>query len=72
MARQSMKLPKDQALEPADVPPSATGDDDVEGHGFPVTAPPSPVIGRGTGHGGEAIPTEDDTDDVKGINSLRS
>jgi hypothetical protein len=68
MVRQRMKLPKDQAVEPEDVRPSATGtgDDDVEGHGFPVTAPPSPVIGRGTGHGGEATPTEDDATDVKG------
>ncbi len=67
MVRQRMKLPKDQALEPADVGPSATGtEDDVEGHGFPVTAPPNPVIGRGTGHGGEATPTEEDATDVKG------
>jgi hypothetical protein len=67
MVRQRTKLPKDQAFEPADVRPSASGtDDDVEGHGFPVTAPPNPVMGRGTGHGGEAVPTEHDTDDVEG------
>lgn len=64
MVRQRTKLPKDQAVEPEGVRPSATGDDDVEGHGFPVTAPPSPVIGRGTGHGGELTPAADDADDA--------
>ena len=31
----------------------------------PLTPPPSVVI-RGTGHGGENIPTVDDEDDVEG------
>jgi hypothetical protein len=68
MVRRAMKLPKDQILEPEDrtVPTGTTGDD-VEGHGMPLTAPPGLASRRGTGHGGEAIPTDDDDeDDVEG------
>ena len=61
MTRRTMRLPKDQILEPEDrTNADGTGNDDVEGHGMPLTPPPS-VTMRGTpGHGGEAIPTQDD------------
>ncbi len=65
--RRAMKLPKDQIVDPEDrTGTSGTADDDVEGHGFPVTPPPALASRRGTGHGGEAIPTVDDEDDVEG------
>lgn len=61
-------LPKDGLTAP-DGPsrpwPSAT-EDDVEGHGLPLTAPPS-FGSRHPGHGGENIPSPaDDEDDVEG------
>ena len=66
MVRRAMKLPKDQILEPEDRNGPTGTSDDVEGHGMPLTAPPSLASRRGTGHGGEAIPTVDDEDDVEG------
>ena len=33
--------------------------DDVQGHGLPLPAPPAGILNR-TGHGGEALPTDDD------------
>ncbi len=67
MVRRAMRLPKDQIVEPEDrTHPTGTADDDVEGHGFPVTAPPSLASRRGSGHGGEATPTVDDEDAVEG------
>ena len=65
MVRRAMRLPKDQIVEPEDRT-GPTDDNDVEGHGFPVTAPPSLASRRGSGHGGEATPTVDDEDDVEG------
>ena len=38
------------------------GDDDVTGHGFPVTAPPTEFSKRGPSSGGELTPTDDDKD----------
>ena len=65
MVRRSMRLPKDQILDPEDrTGPGGTPGDDVEGHGMPLTAPPS-LDPRTPGHGGEATPTVDD-DDVEG------
>ena len=68
MARRGMRLPKDQILEPEDrTGPTGTTGDDVEGHGMPLTPPPSLTSRRSTGHGGDAIPTiDDDEDDVEG------
>jgi hypothetical protein len=66
MVRRAIRLPKEQILQPEDrTDPSGTTDD-VEGHGFPLTPPPGLASRRGTGHGGEAIPTADDEDDVEG------
>lgn len=59
-----IKLPKDGLVEPESG--ARQGDfigDDVEGHGLPTTAPPSGLAPRTPGHGGEAIPDEDDVKD---------
>jgi hypothetical protein len=60
------KLPKDSLVEPEQGTPP--GDEfidgqDVEGHGLPITAPPSFDPGRGTQHGGEAVPSSDESDE---------
>jgi hypothetical protein len=60
------KLPKEQLVEPEQG--SREGDafidgQDVEGHGLPITAPPSFDVQRRTQHGGEILPT--DTDDTE-------
>jgi len=66
------KLPK-EALEPDGVrndvknDPSFVDSGDVEGHGLPLTPPPSFGPQRTPGHGGENIPSPvDDEDDVEG------
>jgi hypothetical protein len=56
-------LPKD-GLSPEDA--RFIDENDTEGHGLPVTAPPS-FGSRQPGHGGENIPSPvDDEDDVEG------
>jgi hypothetical protein len=59
-----IKLPKDSLVEPEQGrgPGEALVDEgDVEGHGLPVTAPPS--LGQQVpGHGGEITPTDVDED----------
>jgi hypothetical protein len=66
------KLPK-EALEPDGVRNDQKNDasfvdsGDVEGHGLPLTPPPSFGPQRTPGHGGENIPSPvDDEDDVEG------
>jgi hypothetical protein len=60
-----IKLPKDSLVEPEEERQGSDGfidEGDVEGHGLPVTAPPS--VGQNLpGHGGEISPTDVDTDD---------
>ncbi len=57
-----IKLPKEGLIEPEEGTRGGDGfidENDVEGHGLPVTAPPS--IGQhGPGHGGEVTPTDSD------------
>jgi hypothetical protein len=64
------KLPKEALVEPdgrARGGEELIGSDDVEGHGLPLTPPPSFGPSRTPGHGGENIPTPiDDEDDVEG------
>jgi hypothetical protein len=64
MAKTKFSLPKDGVVEPEGA--RLIDDTDVEGHGLPITAPPS--LGKRTpGHGGENIPMPmDDGDDVEG------
>jgi hypothetical protein len=67
MARRAMRLPKDQLVAPEDrTGTGSSSDDDVEGHGMPLTPPPSLTLRGGPGHGGEAVPSLDDGDDVEG------
>ena len=63
------QLPKDGVAEPEGLrsPVVDDGANDVEGHGLPLTPPPSFSGSRRPGHGGENIPSPvDDDDDVEG------
>lgn len=72
MSKRRFSLPKEGLVEPDGRVPNRNGDgQDVEGHGLPITAPPS-LGQRGPGHGGENIPSPgDDGDDVEGHFSHR-
>lgn len=66
MAKQRYQLPKEGLTDPEGRARSAVEGDDVEGHGIPLTPPPS-IGGSRPGHGGENIPTPvEDEDDVEG------
>jgi hypothetical protein len=61
-----IKLPKDSLIEPEESsgPEGFIDEGDVEGHGIPVTAPPS--LGQQLpGHGGELTPTDADEDQAE-------
>jgi hypothetical protein len=64
----NIRLPKEGLVEPEGGARRITGEaEDVEGHGLPITAPPSFGARRSPGHGGENIPSPmDDEDDVEG------
>ena len=60
-----IRLPKDSLVEPEQgrqEPDAFIDEGDVEGHGLPLTAPPS-LGQRLPGHGGELTPTDVDSDD---------
>ena len=57
-------LPKDGVVEPQEA--GLIDENDAEGHGLPLTAPPSFLGSRQPGHGGENIPSPVDDDDVEG------
>lgn len=61
-----IKLPKDSLVEPEESrgPEGFVDEGDVEGHGIPVTAPPS-LGGQLPGHGGELTPTDADEDQAE-------
>jgi hypothetical protein len=59
MSDKKFRLPKDSAVEPEGVSARLIDDNDVEGHGLPVTPPPA-MPHRSPGHGGENIPTVED------------
>lgn len=66
MTNKKMRLPKDAAVDPEGAKSSLIDTNDVEGHGLPLTPPPS-FGQKGPGHGGENIPSPvDDEDDVEG------
>lgn len=57
MDSKHMKRPPEGLVEPEEARARAIPDtEDVEGHGLPITAPPS----IGLGHGGEIVATDDD------------
>ncbi len=62
MADKRIQLPKEGLVQPRRTPGEQFLDvgNDVEGHGFPLPAPPADFMKRGTGHGGEALPAGDD------------
>lgn len=63
----NMRRPNDSLVEPEGLRLSQIEGDDVEGHGLPLTAPPSLGARRSPGHGGENIPSPvDDENDVEG------
>ena len=66
MDKKHMKLPKEGLVEPEERQIMRGITDDVEGHGLPVTAPPSLGPQRGPGHGGESARLDPDEDDVEG------
>ncbi len=68
MIKRNLRLPKDGAVEPDGLRPRELIDgQDVEGHGLPLTAPPSFASRRSPGHGGENIPSPvDDENDIEG------
>jgi hypothetical protein len=68
--QKNVKLPKEGLVDPQgqDIGGQEVRDaSDVEGHGLPLTPPPSFGPQRTPGHGGENIPSPvDDEDDVEG------
>jgi hypothetical protein len=70
MKNKRIQLPKEGLAEPEDLRPPDFIDasKDVEGHGFPNPAPPAEFTRHGAGHGGEAMP-RDDEGDVEGNRS---
>ena len=64
MAIKRIRLPKDGVVE-SDDRPKGLGpdtDNDVEGHGFFNPAPPAGFSKRSPSSGGDAIPSDDDTE----------
>jgi hypothetical protein len=62
MANKRTKLPREGMIEPGERTPGEhfiDVSDDVQGHGLPLPAPPASFLERGSGHGGEALPTDE-------------
>jgi hypothetical protein len=65
MTNKRIQLPKEGLVDPRQRTPGEQFidvSDDVQGHGFPLPAPPADFLRRGSGHGGEALPTNDEDD----------
>jgi hypothetical protein len=65
MTTKRIRLPKEELVDPRQRTPGEQFidiSDDVQGHGFALPAPPA-ILPRGAGHGGEAVPTEDEAED---------
>ncbi len=62
MTNKKIRLPKDQVTgdQKSDADALIDGGTDVEGHGWVVPAPPAGITHRSSGHGGEAVPTDDE------------
>jgi hypothetical protein len=64
MTNKRIRLPREGVTRPEGEPKGDgfIGDDDVTGHGFPVTAPPTDFSKRSPSSGGEIVPTDDDVE----------
>jgi hypothetical protein len=63
MTNKRIQLPREGLVDPRQRTPGEQFIDvsnDVQGHGFPLPAPPADFLKRGSGHGGEALPAGDD------------
>jgi hypothetical protein len=63
MTNKRLQLPKEGLVDPRQRTPGEQFidiTDDVQGHGFPLPAPPADFVKRGPGHGGEALPAGDE------------
>ena len=60
----NIRLPKEGLVTPEEGRSELISETDVEGHGLPLTPPPSFGANRSPSHGGEIAPTDDD--DVEG------
>jgi hypothetical protein len=65
MANKRMRLPREGVTGTGDEAkaPDFIGEDDVTGHGLPITAPPADFSKRTPTSGGELFPTDTDRDD---------
>ena len=66
-SKRDMRMPKEGLVEPEELGRNDgfIDETDVEGHGLPLTPPPSFGSQRAPGHGGENIPTPvEDGDDT--------
>ena len=61
MDKKFAKLPKEGLVQPEERKMPLIDSDDVEGHGLPLTPPPS-FGTRTPGHGGEIVPMDDDAE----------
>lgn len=64
MTNKRIQLPKEGLIGPGEQ--LTDGAEDVEGHGFAMPAPPASFSKGMPSQGGEAIPTDDEADDVEG------
>jgi hypothetical protein len=64
MTTKKMRLPKEGVIEPDQRSRNSEPDDgaDVEGHVFPMPAPPADFARRSPSQGGELVPTDDDVE----------
>ena len=68
MADKRIKLPREGLVDPRQRTPGEHFidiSDDVQGHGLPLPAPPASFLNRGSGHGGEALPTDDEETETR-------
>ena len=65
MADKRIRLPREGLVDPRQRTPGEQFVDvsnDVQGHGFPLPAPPADFMKRSPGHGGEAMPEVEETE----------
>ena len=68
MTNKRLQLPKEGLVDPRQRTPGEQFidiSDDVQGHSLPLPAPPASFLNRGAGHGGEALPTDDEETETR-------